>query len=193
MRNFILKVCISALTFTIGLGVFSLWLSQPSTDNRQNIVTINDPIEFNEKDSPEEFDPWKLPDDFRPLEKGEFFPVGHACGDGYVDGWLAYDGSRLSEGFSSISRKEFDSEVAEAGKVIEKVENYPNKDGIKGLRVVLQGRNEEKGKDYYSILWFGKWYKKDTGRYFINAPNLEIALELERKLIKDSQKNKQIK
>lgn len=190
MRINILKVCTSALTFSIGLEVFSLWYSEPPTNYEQNIVNIIESVELNEPDSPEEFDPWKLPDNFRPLEKGEFFPVGHACGNGYIDGWLAYDGSRLSEGFNSLSRKEFDNEVANAGKVLEKVQNYPDRNGIKGLRVILQGRNEKTGKDYYSILWFGKWNKKETGRYFLDAPNLDIAKELEKKLIKDSQRKR---
>ncbi len=190
MRSKILRICIAVFTFSLGLGVFYFWYFQSSPKQEQNIPSVIEPVGSNKQISLDEFDPWKLPDDFPPLEKGDFFAVGHACGNGYIDGWLAYDGSRLSEGFNSISRKDFDKEIATEGKVIEKIENYPNKDGIKGLRIVLQGRNNETGKNYYSILWFGKWHKSNYGRYFLDGPNLEIALELERKLIKDSKRSK---
>lgn len=189
MKKNILKISIAVLTFSVGLGAFYLWYFQLPTKSEQNMASDISFAESNKQDSPEEFDPWKLPDNFLPLEKGDFFPVGHACGDGYVDGWLAYDGSHLSEGFNPMSRRDFDDEVTKAGTIIEKVENYPNRDGKKGWRIVLQGKNKKTGTDYFSILWFGKWYKKDYGRYFLNAPNLEIALELEKKLIKDSQRN----
>ncbi|MEP7036836.1 MAG: hypothetical protein ABI891_00695 [Acidobacteriota bacterium] len=189
MRNNTLKISIAVLTFSIGLGVFYLWFFQLPIKSEQNVASEIAIADSNKPDSPEDFDPWKLPDDFLPLEKGDFFPIGHACGDGYIDGWLAYDGSHLSEGFNPISRKDFDDEIAKAGNIVEKVENYPNRDGKKGLRIVLQGKNERTGTDYFSIIWFGKWYKKDYGRYFLNGPNLEIALKLEKKLIKDSQRN----
>lgn len=190
MNKKIIKLSVAILTFSFGLSVFYLCQLYPSTKTEQNSILITQNIDTGKLDSSVDFDPWKLPDDFPPLRKGEFFQVGRACGNGYVAGWLAYDESRLSEGFNDISRKDFDKEISEGVTIIEKIENYPNKDGKKGLRVVLHGINKETGKDFYSILWFGKWYKKDYGRYFINGPNLEIALEFEKKLIKDSQKAK---
>lgn len=191
MRRNILKISIAVLTFSFGLGVFYLWNCQESISYEQKTNELENVFESDvqAENEREDLDIWKLPEDFLPLNEGEFFPVAHACGNGYVSGYLAYDGSHLSEGFNPIRRKNFDDEIKKAGIIIEKVENYPNRDGKKGLRIVLQRKNEKTGTDYFSILWFGKWYKKDYGRYFLNGPNLEIALELEKKLIKDSQRN----
>ena len=190
MKKTFFKCSAAVLTFCIGTAAFYLLYIQPTKNSEQSsdtaVIENSNPDRENSSD---EFDPWKLPDDFPPLKKGEFFPVGHGCGNGYVDGWLAYDGSRLSEGFNNIRQKEFQKEIAKAERIIERSENYPNKNGKKGLRIVLQGRNETTQKEYYSILWFGKAFGKNYGRYFLDAPNLDIAFELERKLIKDSKKN----
>lgn len=191
MKKIFFKTSAAVLTFCIGTAAFYLLSIQPTKNDEQidnvAIVANNNP---ESEISTDDFDPWKLPDDFPPLKEGEFFPVGHGCGNGYVDGWLAYDGSRLSEGFNNISRKDFQKEIAKAERIIEKTENYPNKNGQKGLRIVLQGRNETTQKEYYSIFWFGKAFGKKYGMYFLDGPNLNIALELERKLIEDSKKAK---
>lgn len=189
MRKIILKFSIFVLTLSLGLGAFYLFIFKESIKQKQENVSISPITSPNKQESPDDFDPWKLPEDFPPLKKGEFFNVGHGCGNGYVDLWLAYDGSHLYEGFNSMSRKDFDNEIKNAGEIIEKLENYPNKYGQKGLRVTIKGINEKTGKEYYSIFWFGKWFKKNNGRYFIDAPNLELAFELEKKMIQDSQKN----
>lgn len=97
MRNTSFKFSIAALTFSIGLGVFNLSNFQSAIkDEQDSNIAVIEFVKPNKQDLLDEIDPWKLPDNFPPLKKGDFFPVGHACGNGYVDGWLAYDGSRLS-------------------------------------------------------------------------------------------------
>lgn len=173
------------LTLVFGVSAFYFWNFSKQNSNFE--VKKEKVIEVNNKNVSEDdlgFDPWQLPEGFQPLEKGEFFPVGHTCGNGYVDGWLAYDNSHLSEGFNVINESEFKKEISSADSVIEKVENFKNRDGKKGLRLIIQGRNKENGKEYYEIVWFGKWNGKSKGMYYTVGPNLEITLELERWLNK---------
>jgi hypothetical protein len=185
MKKTLFRITVALLTFSVGLSFVYFFYFQ-SNSEVVKIVALPEAQPETKVES-EELDPWKLPEGFPTLAKGEFFLVGHGCGNGYVNGWLAYDGSRLSEGFDPINKKEF-KEIVSQGTIIEKFENYPNLHGAKGQRVILKDKNQETGKEYYSILWFGKSQGKRFGMYYSNAPNLEVALELEQKLIKDQLK-----
>lgn len=189
MRKVILKISVGLLAFLVGLTVFYL-LTLKTKSKKSEIYEnfTNELVNINNQNLVADIDPWQLPENFPPLKKGEFFNIGHGCGNGYIDGWLAYDSSHLSEGFNLISQKDFQKEISNGKRIIEKINNYPNKDGKKGLRIVLEGENQETGKKYVSILWFGKWDGKRLGRYFLDGPNLEIALELEKWLINENSK-----
>ena len=176
MKRFWFRLGVAVITLTIGILSFYVFNffqkdSSPEVENKRVVEKNN----VNVSQTVEDFDPWKLPEGFRPLEKGEFFLVGHACGNGYSQGWLAYDNSHLNVGFSPIKSVNIKKELAGAERIIEEKKNSTNKDGKKGLRIILQGRNEKTGKEFYEIIW----YSKKIGMYYVVGPNLEITLELE--------------
>jgi hypothetical protein len=107
-------------------------------------------------------------------ENERFTLLGHACGNGYVQGYITNEGERLSTGLDIIKPKDFQKEVVEA-EILSKIENYENTDGKKGTRFILKGRNNKTGKEFYELIW----YDQKRNKYYITAPSLDLALEFE--------------
>ena len=167
---------VTVVTLTVGIlsfNIFNFFQTDYSPEVSNERVIEKNNIDVSQ--TVEDFDPWKLPEGFEPLEKGDFFLVGHACGNGYSQGWLAYDNSRLNVGFNPAKSANFKEEFAGAERVIEEKKNSTNRDGKKGIRVILQGRNEQNGKEFYKVIW----YSKKIGIYYVAGPSLDITLELE--------------
>ena len=176
-----LTVCFAvlALAFLSGLAMTRLL----SFDAKSSELSVEEPVIFVDKaKAVDPLDPdevFRLPDDYPPLATGEFFLVGHACGNGYTDGYLAYDGSRLNAGLAISIRSKFEKEVRSAEKLISREENFKNKNVKRGTRVVLQQLSEKRG-EYSEILIFDG----HDNLYYVKGPSLSITLELEKWLDK---------
>lgn len=178
MKKFYIRVATAFTTLTIGVSAFYFNNLIWNAFVEKNIQGKADAAQIEIQNKKDKFDFWALPKDFPPLKQGEFFLVAHGCGNGYAQGWLAYDNSHLSAGFLPKGSFDLKAEIARAEKTLETKENFIDRDGKKGLRVILQGRDEGNGDKFYKIIW----YNKKIGTYYVSGPKLEITLELEKYL-----------
>jgi hypothetical protein len=177
MRKAGARMSVSVATFFLGvLGVYfyDSVLRVPSPRTLDEIANLSNRAVTQSK--PTNFDPFQMPEGANPLKKGEFFNVGHACGNGYVDGYLAYDGSRMSAGLNILTPDEFKKVVEGYEQIIQRNDSFRNKEVKKGIRIVQRGHNRETGKEFFEVIIYDR--KKDM--YYIAGPTLEITLELER-------------
>lgn len=107
-------------------------------------------------------------------ENERFTLIGHGCGNGYAQGYITNEGERLGLGLEIIKPKDFKKQLLET-EILESIGDYSNNDGDKGTRFILKGENKETSKEFYEIVW----YDLKSNKYYITAPSLELALELE--------------
>lgn len=119
---------------------------------------------------------FRLPDGAPPLKKGDFYIVGHGCGNGYIDAYLAYDGSKMNAGLEPMTPQKFVSYVQTPGIVIIDGESIDIAKAKKGIRLILRGTNDNTGRDIYEVVRFDSKF----GMYYVDGPTLAITLELER-------------
>ncbi|MDQ3061977.1 MAG: hypothetical protein M3R14_03815 [Acidobacteriota bacterium] len=177
MKRIIFRFSITILTIAIGvLSVFIFNVYQEVNRSLSNSKAVINP----DKGKPKIIKlPFIIDGKFMEVEIDEKEPftfLGHACGRGYVDGYITSDEERLSSGLEKINPSKFRKEIQEASKVIENIENFKNRDGENGVRTIIQIESKGNNKQFYKIVW----YDKKENMYYIIAPTLELALEFER-------------
>ncbi len=116
--------------------------------------------------------------------------LGHACGNGWVDGYEMPDGQRVSNGLDAFgsarkARFELSKTLSKAESIIATVEKYEKPNGNIGKRTVATFVSRKSGKSSVGIFW--QQNGKDSYEY-IYAPTLEIALEFEHYLESEQMK-----
>jgi hypothetical protein len=111
----------------------------------------------------------------------KFMPTGRGCGNGYSQGYSTPDGQRMNEGVqvfntTRMARTELSKWIANATRIVERIQNHKNRWGDFGERIVIVNPPNENGADSVSILWYGR----DNSVSYIDAPTLDLALEFER-------------
>ncbi|MCB1026062.1 MAG: hypothetical protein KDB79_16820 [Acidobacteria bacterium] len=110
----------------------------------------------------------------------DFVVVGHVPGEDYVRHWLVQDKFFLSEGFVDAGKSDLTKEANDADEIIEWIDNFKNKHGKRGLRIILKSRDIEIGEDVYQVIWFPNDGGKRRIKHYIAGPNLTAVIELEK-------------
>jgi hypothetical protein len=112
------------------------------------------------------------------LQKGYFLPIGHACGNGYVTAYMAYDGSRISKSCTPFAspfkaEKALQNVLGDTARIIEStsIKQGRGRRADKRVVAILAGMDQE----IAVIVW-----TKDSALFIIDSPSLESALEFER-------------
>jgi hypothetical protein len=172
MKFITLRILIAVLTF--GLGVTAFWIARKSYISAPIEVALPEvvqSVDSNLKETNEVI-----------LNKERFTFLGHACGNGWVQGYELPDGQRISTGLDAFgSSKEAESELSKtlskAERIITTVEKYKKPSREIGKRTIAEFISEKTGKSVVGIFW----RKKGEDSYeYIYAPTLEIALEFEK-------------
>ena len=173
MKFLALRILIAILTFALGVTAF--WIAV-----RQNYVVAPAKVPQSEVVQLANSNVTETTDANPNKERFTF--LGHACGNGWVQGYELPDGQRISTGLDVFdSPKETNAKLSEtlakSERNITTIEKYKNSDGVRGKRIIAEFISEKTGKNVVGIFWFKKG--KDSYEY-IYAPTLEIALEFER-------------
>jgi hypothetical protein len=117
------------------------------------------------------------------MGKDEFLFTGHACGNGYVTGYVNRDKKRLSEsGMAFDSAKEaqqaFLKEITLAKSVIEDAE-FVVRRGKKVKRAFLL--SEYEGVEFFEIVWIEKG---DSNYTEIIGPDRDVTVDFENYLMR---------
>ncbi len=167
MKFLTLRFLVAILTFALGATAF--WVARQKYTFWQTEVAQ----QTNVKQT-------KIPE-----SKPERFELlGHACGNGWVDGYEMPDGQRVSTGLDVFgsprkAQSELSKTLSKAERILITVEKHEKPSGEIGKRTVAEFVSKKSGKSSIGIFWQQKG--KDTYDY-IYAPTLEIALEFEQYL-----------
>ena len=167
MKFLTLRFLVAVLTFALGATAF--WIARQKYTFWQ--TEIAQQANVKQTETPES----------KP-ERFEF--LGHACGNGWVDGYEMPDGQRVSNGLDVFgsprkAQSELSKTLSKAERIITTVESYQKPNGEIGKRTVSEFVSKKTGKNSIGIFWQQKG--KDSYEY-IYAPTLEIALEFEKYL-----------
>lgn len=177
MKKLFVCFSVALLSTAVGLSsVFIFYVCEEINHSLNNSQALINP----DKGKPKVIKlPFVIDGEFMEVEIDEEEPftfLGHACGNGYVDGYITGNEERLSSGLAKINPSEFRKEIREASKVIENIDDFKNRDGENGVRVVVQVEDEDGNKRFYKIIW----YDKKENMYYIIAPSLNLAIEFEK-------------
>lgn len=112
------------------------------------------------------------------LRIGEFYATGHACGNGFVTGYVTVGRQRLShsyEAYDSVgeARSGFKRELAKASVIVEGPVSVI-RDGKSATRFLL--KREEDENTFFEIIWLEK---RGTGFTAIAGPDEDNTRRLE--------------
>lgn len=113
-----------------------------------------------------------MPVDVQPGDR--FALIGHACGDGFVEGWISSDGDSVGYGFRPMSYREHTDHL-KRGKIINEEKIPTDRDVKCSKRCVVIFQNEKSGTPYFEIIW----YERNGGEYFVTAESAQLANEFE--------------
>ena len=167
MKHLTLRLLVAVLTFALGATAFwvarqkyNFWQTEVAQHTNVKQITISEP-------KPERFE-----------------LLGHACGNGWVDGYEMPDGQRVSTGLDVFgsprkAQSELSKNFSKAERILTTVEKYEKPNGDIGKRTVAEFVSKKSDRSNVGIFWQQKG--KDSYEY-IYAPTLEIALEFEQYL-----------
>ncbi len=159
MTEILLRVLIMSLTTVIGVTAAS-WVDRFERLEERKIqdllVTLMSPAPLELSDDP------KFTEMLDSLRPGDFYAMGHACGNGFITGYITHGRQRLSHSYESYdsvgeARSGFYGELDRAIVIIEGpdiVIRY----GESATRYLL--KREEDAETFYEIIWLKK---HDTG------------------------------
>ncbi len=175
MKRFSFYLFISFLTHSIGVsGVLLASFLSTISVIPQNLLEVREDFDVMSvvvSDMPKS-------ESFKPPK---FIPTGRGCGNGYDQAYRTTDGQSLNEGVeiyetAKKTRAKLNEWMTKATQIIERVPNYKNRWGKLGERIVIVNPLDKNGKESVSVLWYGGGKSVS----YIDAPNLELALEFER-------------
>jgi hypothetical protein len=167
MKFLTLRFLVAILTFALGATAF--WVARQKYTFWQTEIAQ----QTNVKQT-------KIPE-----SKPERFELlGHACGNGWVDGYEMPDGQRVSTGLDVFgsprkAHSELSKTLSKAERILTTTEKYEKPNGEIGKRTVAEFVSKKSETNSVGIFW----QKKGEDSYeYIYAPTLEIALEFEQYL-----------
>lgn len=172
MKFLTLRIAIASFAFVLGVTAFWIaarqsYIVAPAEVAQTEVARLNSNIAETTEAN---------------LNKERFTFLGHACGNGWSQGYELPDGQHISTGLNVYdSSKEANAKISEtlakSERIITTVEKYKNSDGKRGKRIIAEFTSEKTGENIVGIFWFRKG--KDSYEY-IYAPTLEVALEFEK-------------
>ena len=153
MRQVLLRLLLLLTTFTIGT-VFTGLVGQEVDGRAENeIQNLNVAVVYPLSPLVEVEDP-RIAQTINSLGRGEFFPIGHACGNGFTTGYFAAGRKRLSHSFRAFqdpkaARDAFYQALSSASELIHQPE-FSFRDRRISSRVFTRYEADD-GTDYFAI------------------------------------------